>query len=54
MHACVVNVIHAEVLSGSGLYIEHWIKVKVINECIIAPNLKTMGAGKYVIVQDKH
>ena len=23
VHACVVNVIHAEVLSGSGLYIEH-------------------------------
>ena len=54
VHACVVNVIHAKVLPGFVLYFEHWIKVKVINECIIAPNLKTMGAGKYVIVQDKH
>ena len=34
VHACIVNVIHAKVLPGSILYIEHWMKVKVNYECI--------------------
>ena len=34
VHACLVNLILAKVLSGSVLYVQHWIKVKVINERI--------------------
>ena len=55
VHACVVNVIHAKVLLGSVLYIEHWMKVKVNYECIYyRQDLKKWLVCMYVIAHDEH
>ena len=50
VHACVVNVIHAKVLPGSVLYIEHWMKVKVNYEFISAGLLQIWKQWKSGLV----